>query len=387
MDRSRTRHSSNKQIIDEAAEWFVEFSTGEPDTHVRRAFDKWLRKSPEHVRAYLEMFPIWEAAPLIDASRNFSADELITLSRLGGSTVVPLQPSESSIPSHPAVEATRGRRSAAATWAIAATVLLSLSGAFFWLQFQRGIYTTDTGEQRTIALPDGSIIELNARSRIRLKFRDSERRVELLAGQALFSVAKDKHRPFIVASGDTQVRAVGTQFDVYKRRTGVTVTVVEGRVAVISAAARSPVRSAETKIEHPAPLPAQDGSEVVPRKHPPANGVLAGKPGEVLLAAGEQLTVTPTIIEKPAHADVAAATAWRQRRLVFSSTPLTEVANEFNRYNDRQLIILSPALDAFNVSGVFSSTDIPSLIRFLRAQPGITVEESDAEIRIADHSR
>lgn len=67
---------------------------------------------------------------------------------------------------------------------------------------------------------------------------------------------------------------------------------------------------------------------------------------------------------------------------MFSSTPLVEVADEFNRYNERQLIV-SPALDGFNISAVFSAADIPSLLRFLRAQPGIVVEESEREIRIS----
>lgn len=59
------------------------------------------------------------------------------------------------------------------------------------------------------------------------------------------------------------------------------------------------------------------------------------------------------------------------------------MAEEFNRYNDRQLIILSPTLDTFDVSAVFSATDIPSLLRFLRAQPNIVIDESDSEIRIS----
>src|SRR5690606_26847429 len=88
------------------------------------------------------------------------------------------------------------------------------------------------GEQRTVTLADGSVIELNARSRIKVRYADRERAIDLLQGQALFRVAKDPTKPFIVASGGTYVRAVGTQFDVYKKSVGTVVTVVEGRVAV-----------------------------------------------------------------------------------------------------------------------------------------------------------
>ena len=85
-------------------------------------------------------------------------------------------------------------------------------------------------------------------------------------------------------------------------------------------------------------------------------------------------------------ADVESATAWRQRRLVFSSTPLPEVAEEFNRYNERQLVV-GPALDTFKISAVFSASDIPSLLRFLRVQPNLVIEESDREIRISSSTR
>ena len=67
-----------------------------------------------------------------------------------------------------------------------------------------------------------------------MRITDQERLVELLQGQALFNVAKDSARPFFAMSDDARVRAVGTQFDINRRRTGTTVTVLEGRVAVVA---------------------------------------------------------------------------------------------------------------------------------------------------------
>jgi transmembrane sensor len=341
MTRTPRHEPLNGQIVDEAAEWFAEFSTGELDASARRAFDTWLRKSPEHVRAYLEMFPLWEDAACVGAKEP-AAEELIELAR-SADNVLPLKVEPSDQESGTGSAAVRERRAGAIRGhhALAAGVLLAVAAICGWAYSQRGIRATGIGEQRVIVLPDGSDIELNARSKVRLRFTETERRVELLAGEALFHVAKDKQRPFIVASGDTQVRAVGTSFDVHRKRSGITVTVVEGHVTVHTASA-----------------------------------------GAGVLGAGERLTVTPTIVTKPAPADVASAIAWRERRLVFSSTPLVEVADEFNRYNERQLIV-SPALDGFNISAVFSAADIPSLLRFLRAQPGIVVEESEREIRIS----
>jgi transmembrane sensor len=108
--------------------------------------------------------------------------------------------------------------------------------------------------------------------------------------------------------------------------------------------------------------------------------------GAVFLSAGEQVTVTPTqILPAPAHADIAATTAWIQRRLIFDGSRLSDVVQEFNRYNRRQIIVAGAELSDFHVSGVYSSSDPASLIRFLRDQPGVKITESADEVRIESH--
>jgi transmembrane sensor len=101
-----------------------------------------------------------------------------------------------------------------------------------------------------------------------------------------------------------------------------------------------------------------------------------------LLAAGEQLTVTADAAQKTANPNIAGATAWREREIVFESATLSDVAEEFNRYNQRQLVIVDPKLYGFHISGVFSSTDPDSLIEFLRQRPGVKVTEAGGEIRV-----
>jgi transmembrane sensor len=229
------------------------------------------------------------------------------------------------------------------------------AGFLTWFAIQRGTYTTEIGERRSITLSDGSTIDLNARSKVRIHFSKAERDVELVDGQALFEVAKDKARPFVVKSGDTQVRAVGTQFDVYRKQSGTTVTVIEGRVEV---------RSPESAL-----APTLEGSAEAP----------------IFVSAGEQITVTAHRLSavQPKRTDVAAATAWTHHRLVFDGSRLGDVVVDFNRYNTRQLVIETPDLQDFHVSGVYSSTDPASLVRFLRAQPGMEISETGSEVRIA----
>jgi transmembrane sensor len=260
---------------------------------------------------------------------------------------------------------------------------------------------TETGEQRFVSLVDGSTLELNSRSRVRIRFSDRERDVDLIEGQALFHVAKDVARPFIVKSGTTLVRAVGTQFDVYRKVSGTTVTVVEGRVAVLSPmldaqSDLSPSGSAVPRqaspsspsIHTPRPVDAQSAASVprpIQRDEQSGAGeaVLPNAPNAIYLVAGEQITVGSQSVPRATHADPTVATAWTQHELVFESTPLNDVAQDFNRYNTRQLVVSDPALREFHITGVFSSTDPASLLRFLRAQRGITVEETDTEIRIS----
>ncbi len=330
----------NRQVLDEASAWFVDFRVGDADPAARARFDQWLRQSPEHIRAYMEIARTYVELPALKADHKIDLDALIASAR-SDADILKLNASV------PAV--TPERKPVGRTWALAASLVVAAIGlgAYGWYSLQRyPTYTTDIGENRSITLADGSTVDLNARSKLRVEFSKSQRNVELLDGQALFEVAHDASRPFIVRSGGAVVRAVGTQFDVYRGSTGTTVTVVEGRVTVAD-------------------------SSAVPNAA-----------GATYVSAGEQVTVTAQAITPPKHADVAAATAWTQHRLIFDATPLAEVVEHFNRYNTRQLIIDDPVLAAFHVSGVYASTDPSSLIRFLREQPGVVVTESADAVRI-----
>jgi transmembrane sensor len=395
----------NSQILDEACEWFVEFRAGDIDASLSQRFDEWLRRSPEHIRAYIDIARLYVEVPPPDPTGQIDVPALIAYANRDGNNVAPLPASIA------AREATRleaealiGGRARAKRegflvrrWALAAsfiTAIVVLSSLLVWQRERYPSYATDIGEHRSLALSDGSTVDLNARSKLRIEFSKDERLVELLEGQALFQVAKDKSRPFIVKSGDATVRAVGTQFDVDRKATGTTVTVLEGRVVVYSEA-RSEASASTT------PASAQDTGAaprtLVVSKKLQKSPAIVGAPPElppglaspdesgsgVYLGAGEQVTVTSKSLAPPEHADVTAATAWMQRRLIFDGTTLSDVVEQFNRNNRRQLIIDSDKLAGYHVSGTYSSTDPSSLVRFLREQPGFKITETDTEVRIA----
>lgn len=357
----------NDQILEEAAAWFVELDGENPTLQQRKAFDQWLRRSPEHVHAFLELLPIWEAGASREWLQSSEVESLIERARQHAN-VVPLGKPSAGLPAEEALGRAQPKRSGLTRWMkpIAAALLVAAYGT--WLYQNRYTYDTDIGEQRSIALSDGSILDLNADSRVRVRMSSGERSIELVRGQALFRVARDAARPFVVRSGQARIRAVGTQFDVYRRSTGTTVTVIEGRVAVSPQSV--PVNDLASAGTDAAPVP--------------------GGEAALLLSAGQQATVPmatgdgqhPGATAEPRTVDVAVATAWTQRRLMFQKAPLAEVASEFNRYNERKLIVEGAKIREFLISGTFSSADPASLLTFLRTQPGMRVLEAEDEIRI-----
>ncbi len=403
MERPNPSHG-NAQIYQEACEWFVEFRLGEPDDAARRAFHAWLRESPAHMGAYLDVSANWTQGAAFDVGALWSKDQLIEDARRETERVVTLSGAGAALSAGGAKSRTSSTRR---RWLglAAASAAVSMIGGAFWID-HNPCYSTGIGEQRSLALSDGSTVQLNSLSKIRIRYSEHERTVDLVQGQALFHVAKDTARPFVVYSGQTRVRAVGTRFDVYRRDTGTTVTVLEGRVAVLgipetadSSKPGNPAPGAEGHAYPPrlspdekrkpnAPREGGQGARVTPAPSAaianPAPGTDAFAPREgesaIFLGAGEQLTVTPAAVRRTPQPNLAGATAWTQRRLVFDATPLSEVAEEFNRYNERQLNIRDPSLLDFQIDGIFSSTDPASLIRFLRERPEMQVTETETEI-------
>jgi transmembrane sensor len=335
---------TNLQILEEASAWFVEFREGSSNERAREDFMAWLCRSPEHIRTYLEVSRLYVRLPTSNTVPASETERLLekARARLAGD-VIPLDaryPLPAAVTSH--------RRRGVRPMAAAAAALLLLGAIAFYEYSQRGLYSTGLGESRTVTLEDASRVELNAGTRLRVNYSEGLREVQLLEGQALFQVAKDKTRPFIVRTDFAQVRAVGTEFDVNRHGRETTVTVLDGTVAL------QPVS---------------------------VNAGLA-TPADLLLTAGEQAVMAAGAKPKTHSANVTAATAWTRGELEFLETPLTQVVEEFNRSSPRRFVLNSQSLANIRISGVYSSADPTSLILFLRNQPDLIVSERGNEIRI-----
>lgn len=330
-------HTVHDHIRDEAIGWLVGFCESEIDADGRKRFERWLKASPQHVQAYLQVSTLWEAAGRLNSTRKVEIDELVRRAA-AEQNVLTLEPAADRARSLGASRLRRGVLSRPA--ALAASVLaLTLSGiAAAWWQNHRSLeYATAVGEERTLTLSDSSTVVLDARSKIRVRYTEGLRTIELLQGQALFRVAHNPARPFVVVTGDASIRDVGTQFDVRRNGTATVVTVLEGQVATRG----------------------------------------------IYVSAGEQVVVAPRLVLRPVQVNAAVATAWTEGKLVFDATPLSDVIQDFNRYSLKPLTIDDPQLLSLHVSGTFDARDSAQIIRFLSERFGLVAHESTDGIRLS----
>lgn len=359
-------------IREAAANWVVLWSAGEVSPAMEMEFFEWLRRSPAHVKEYLQAETAWLAMDGAARAHGHTAEEVAWDT---DANVVPLLMGQrgaavasDSVASVSEPGGRQGRdgqvdrdsKPARDRWRVAgiAASLVALAGVIsvFWLtgRVDDRAYETEVGEQRRITLADGSAMEINTDSRIRVRFGKESRDIYLDEGEVFFDVAKDVRRPFRVFSDTSVIRAIGTQFNVYRQKGQTEVTVLEGRVAIGNA----PHGVAE--------LAGFQGAPSAPLEVPAGRKV-------IVEAASKSDAVA---IPRDAVVDSSTAAAWRRRRLIFDDAPLADVVAEFNRYNVQHLAIEDPRLAAERISGVFDADKPRALVRFLAQQSGIVARPS-----------
>jgi len=172
---------------------------------------------------------------------------------------------------------------------------------------------------------------------LEVAFSERRRDVRLVSGQALFKVAKDEGRPFIVSAGDRRITATGTSFDVrVGEKGGVTVLLIEGHVSI------DPIRrSGLARI-----IPALEREEIEP---------------------GERLTAEPAKSVLIAAVDVERGISWSRGQLVFRDDTLADAVAEMNRYSITRLVIDDDRLGRLRISGVFGSGNAANFTAMLAA--------------------
>ena len=337
---------SPTQSYMDAAGWLVRLRAEDVTAEEVEAFGDWLREAPANVQAYLRAVGLWEQLGSVDLADEIDIDDI-----LAASNIVPLaerQPAGDKEPPTPSGRQRRWLGSVAAGIAIA-----GMAGAAWWLSVAPDdsplTVSTGLGEQRSVALDDGSVLELNTQSTVRVVLGPELRRAELIEGEALFDIAKDPDRPFVVEVDDTLIRVVGTRFNVRRFDEATTVTVLEGEVAVSQAATR-------------------------PDNNNQASGGVAQLPVEALkLRPGMQTTVGKAITRtEPEMVDAEKVIAWTDRRLIFEGATIDHIVAEFNRYNTQRLIVTDTAIGSRRLTGTFDANDTESLLQFLEKTQSIT---------------
>jgi transmembrane sensor len=347
-------------VVNRAAEWFAAHRAGDLNEAQREEFIDWLRASPTHLREYLALTGFSEDLKSLAKGFGASADTLIERARNEPEVIRTLFPAQQARAQEPHASATASRSRRFRGWAIAASAVLAVlvvAPFVVWRFLDHTNFSTAHAEQRSWRMPDGSTVHLNSGSKIKIRFDEHRREVDLLQGQALFQVAKDARRPFWVRAGDATVKAVGTEFDVYRQPERTVISVVEGRVAVWSA-------------------------------EPSGNAETLNKERATQLDAGQQARIgrQSTEVSKKAE-DVRKTIAWLQRQVVFDHDSLGAAAAEFNRYTETRIRIEDEVVRSVEVSGIFSAYDSEAFIRFLESQPDLHVERTGPEVIVTPSSR
>lgn len=246
-------------------------------------------------------------------------------------------------------------------WFLGAAIAASLAGGFVWIAgtaeaptgsiaVQDGTqrFATAVGERRDITLDDGSRVTLNTASLIEVAYSSDTRSVRLLQGQALFHVAQNLDRPFVVQAGGRQITALGTAFDVRLQPNGqVEVLLVEGHVRVD-------------------PVQRQGLARLIP--------ALA----RTDLAPGQELVAPASGDIEVAQADVERETAWNRGLLIFRNDSVGDAVREVNRYSAVQLVVDDPRVAGLKVSGIFPSARREDFVAALEALYPVSAQPETA---------
>jgi len=301
-----TARLSSIDVNEIAGDWLAREDARPLTADERGELDAWLAVDDRHLGAYLR---------LRAASRR--------LDRLGALKTDQPQTTPATEPPPRRAFFPVNRRLAAAL-AIGAVFA---SGLGVWASAQPRSYHTSVGEMRRVTLRDGSVLELNTNTVLKVAYTSEGRDVWLERGEGNFIVAKDKLHPFVVHVGDATFTAVGTVFSVRADHAGpVRLTVSEG---VVSLKAAPPAR--------PCYVAALQEASLQPKGPAPQ-------------------------IQTVSFTDVNRRLAWTDGRIALAGETLGQAAEEFNRYNDRKLVI-APAAASARVGGVFRTSEVSTFAR------------------------
>ncbi|HTO42231.1 MAG TPA: FecR domain-containing protein [Rhizomicrobium sp.] len=298
----------------QAALWLERRDRGDWDAAQQAEMDAWLAESSAHRLAYLRLFAAWQQADRLAALRRPRFNRLMFMGRKIGPAALKV----------------------AAACAVVAAI--GVGALDYSARPRTQVFETPVGGHETLKLADGSRIELNTNTKIRVALSAGQRQVWLDKGEAYFDVQHNAARPFTVVTGNHRVVDLGTKFVVRAEHDALRVSLLEGR-------ARFETDS------------------------------VWNQPQTVLLSPGDVVVATKTSLsmERQPERLLNDDLGWRRGVLVFDRTPLGDVVAQFNRYNARKLSV-SGAAAQMKINGRFPATNIDDFLRLARDVLGLKVE-------------
>lgn len=329
-------------IPEQAAEWLLRWHCGDLSIAERFEYLQWLKTSPVHIAETLRMCRLYSWLQNTKLKLYVTNEDTF-------SNVVKLASRE-----REAIDACNASRAnlwktrfSAGAAALALSAVIGLAAKFAWLDHT---LQTQASEWRSVPLSDGSSITAAPFTRLRHDIGNDRRVISLKAGKAVFRVAKDPSRPFLVEAGGVTIRATGTRFGVESTDESVTVTMLEGRVVV------TPAEGSEAEFE--------------------------GVP----LAEDQQLTVPRSGQPQIAQVDPELETDWTHVNLSDGDT-IGDAVAQFNDYNDIKIVV-DGETSARQMRGRFDAIDPLSFAETVKQSARVAVvRESPERIRIGDSGR
>jgi len=306
VNETSPSQKSYKRCLVEAAAWRAHLA--EAGLESAPDLEAWLAADEQHRGAWQQL-----AVPCDLLSARATTPELLKLRRDALEFLHTESRARSQSSARKFLRVVQSRR---AVLSIAASVLIAVAGLLYWALNAPAVYRTGYGERRLVTLSDGSQVELDSSSEVRVRYSRQGRELSLRSGQARFVVMRDDRRPFAVVAGGQKVVAIGTAFDVDLLDSTLYVTLIQGRVRVSS----------------------------------------------TQLDAGQQLVIPSRGEARVVPANTERVLAWRSGQMVFDDEPLASAIERVNRYSVDHLVLADSRVAALRVSGVFHTDNVHGFV-------------------------
>ncbi|PTN11712.1 FecR family protein [Nitrosomonas aestuarii] len=275
-------------LTEQAAAWFLRIQQSDHNHAEQKTFEAWLAQSEAHRAEYQQYVRLWQNLDQLEERKP---------QKKRHSTIVGI------------------------------ILIMVMFSALHWLVHYEEVIITAIGEREQIKLADGTTIDINTNTKLRLALFGLTRKVTIEHGEALFKIGNERLRTFEVYAGNGTIRDIGTEFNVNLEKDKTTVAVLEGAVEISLDDLLFP---------------------------------------SAIIQSGQQLSYSKHGLSDTLRTDTGTVAAWRKNRLVFRDTPLSEVVQQINRYHIRPVRLIDTQLNTLRVSGEFNATDRDGLVRALK---------------------